>query len=88
MLEWLSQNLATVIIVAVLAVIFGLLLYSLIRDKKAGRSSCGGGCAGCANACYCHPQAAAKDPRADKKEPAADAKSQTEAHANPQKGGN
>ena len=80
--EWLSQNLATIVIVAVLAVIFGLLIYSLIRDKRSGKSSCGGGCAGCANACYCHPQAAAKDPDAEKKEPA------SEARANAQKGGN
>lgn len=82
MLEWLSQNLATVIIVAVLAVIFGLMLRSLIRDKKAGKSSCCGGCAGCANACYCHPQAAAKDPHAEKKEP------ESEARVKAQKGGN
>ncbi len=71
MLEWLSQNIGTIVIIAVLAVSFGLMLRSLIRDKKAGKSSCGGSCAGCANACYCHPQAAAKDPRSEKKEPAA-----------------
>ena len=71
MLEWLSQHIGTIVIIAVLAVIFGLMLYSLIRDKKAGKSSCCGGCAGCANACYCHPHATDEDPRSEKKEPAA-----------------
>ena len=55
MLEWLSQNIATIIICAVLAVIFGLMLWSLLRDKKKGKSSCCGGCAGCAMAGHCHP---------------------------------
>ena len=55
MLTWLSQNIGTIVVIAVLAVIFGLMIFSLIRDKKAGKTSCGGGCAGCANACYCHP---------------------------------
>ena len=58
MFEWLSQNIATIVICAALAVIFGLMLWSLLRDRKKGKSSCCGGCAGCANACYCHPQAA------------------------------
>ncbi len=57
MLAWLSQNIATIIICAALAVMFGLMLWSLLRNKKKGKSSCCGGCAGCANACYCHPQA-------------------------------
>ena len=57
MLEWLSQNIATIIICAVLAVIFGLMLWSLLRDKKKGKSSCCGGCAGCALAGQCHAAA-------------------------------
>ena len=50
-------HLPTVLIIAVLALFFGLLIYSLIRDKKKGKSSCCGGCAGCAMAGQCHPQA-------------------------------
>lgn len=73
MLTWLTQNIGTIVILAVLAVIFGLMLYSLIRDKKAGKSSCGGGCAGCANACYCHSRAASKDPSSKKTESVSDA---------------
>ena len=81
MLTWLSQNIATIVIIAVLAVIFGLMIYSLIRDKKAGKSSCCGGCAGCANACYCHGHTA---PKSD--ETTAD--SSPEAQTPPSKGDN
>ena len=63
MLTWLSQNIATIIICAVLAIIFGLMLWSLLRDRKKGKSSCCGGCASCALAGQCHPKA---NPESDK----------------------
>ncbi len=47
MFTWLSANLINIILVAVLALIVGLLLRGMIRDKKAGKSSCGGNCASC-----------------------------------------
>ena len=37
----------TVIVGGVLAVIVGLLIWKMIKDKKAGKSSCGGDCAHC-----------------------------------------
>lgn len=37
----------TVIVGSVLAVIVGLLIWKMIKDKKAGKSSCGGDCAHC-----------------------------------------
>ena len=37
----------TVIVGGVLAVIVGLLIWKMIKDKKAGKSSCGGYCAHC-----------------------------------------
>ena len=55
MLIWLQSNLFTILIVAVLVAFFALLIYSLVRDKKKGKSSCCGGCAGCAMAGHCHP---------------------------------
>ena len=51
MLALLRANLPTILIIAGLLLFFGLLVYSLIRDKKKGKSSCCGGCAGCAMAC-------------------------------------
>ena len=56
MLIWLQNHIFTILIIAVLAAFFGWLVYTLIRDKKKGKSSCCGGCAGCAMAGKCHPQ--------------------------------
>ncbi len=57
MIQWLQQNLFTILIIAALIAFFGWLIYTLIRDRKRGKSSCCGGCAGCAMAGQCHPQA-------------------------------
>ena len=59
MLALLQANLPTILIIAGLILFFGLLVYSLIRDKKKGKSSCCGGCAGCAMAGKCHPEVCA-----------------------------
>ena len=74
MLALLQANLPTILIIAGLILFFGLLLYSLIRDKKKGKSSCCGGCAGCAMAGHCHPNMA---------KPADAAKSESEDTATP-----
>lgn len=55
---WLTQNIGTILICAVLVAFFALLIWSLIRDRKKGKSSCCGGCAGCAMAGHCHPNMA------------------------------
>ena len=47
MLTWLSANLINIALILVIALVVGLLLRSMIRDKKAGKSSCGGNCADC-----------------------------------------
>lgn len=47
MLTWLSENLVNIIIIAILVLVVGLLVRGMIRDKKAGKSSCGGSCASC-----------------------------------------
>ena len=52
---WLSQNIGTILICTVLIAFFALLIWSLVRDRKKGKSSCCGGCAGCAMAGHCHP---------------------------------
>lgn len=63
MLSWLSQYIGTIIICLVLVAVFGLLIWSLIRDKKKGKSSCGGCCSSCAMGCHCHPAQDPKSPR-------------------------
>jgi hypothetical protein len=47
MFAWLSANLVNIALIAVIVLVVALLIGSLIRDKKAGKSSCGGNCAGC-----------------------------------------
>ncbi len=54
MLIWLQQNIWTIIICAVLALVLFLIIRSMIRNKKAGKSSCGCGCSNCAMNGECH----------------------------------
>ena len=44
MLDWIIENGATIAVTAVLAVIVGLVVFKMIKDKKNGRSGCGCGC--------------------------------------------
>ncbi len=47
MLAWLSANLINIALTAVIVLIVGLLVRGMIRDRKAGKRSCGGNCAAC-----------------------------------------
>ena len=47
MLNWLSANLVDIALIAALALIVGLLIRGMIRDRKAGKSPCEGNCAAC-----------------------------------------
>lgn len=53
-MSWLIQNLATIIICAVLIGVVTLIIVSMVRDKKKGKSSCGCGCSSCAMKDSCH----------------------------------
>ena len=54
MLDWFAANLGTILISLVLLVIVSLIVVYLLRQKKAGKSSCGAGCAHCAMHGQCH----------------------------------
>lgn len=45
MFAWIAENLATIIICLVLAVIVAAIIIGLVRNKKKGKSSCGCNCA-------------------------------------------
>ncbi len=47
MFAWLSANLINIALCAVIALVVALLIRGMIRDKRAGRSACGGNCASC-----------------------------------------
>jgi hypothetical protein len=57
MLEWLNSNIANIVIIAAVLGIVMLVIVSMVRDKKAGKSSCGCNCSHCAMAGKCHPKA-------------------------------
>lgn len=54
MLAWLSENLPTIIICAILLAVVVMIVVSMIRNKKKGKTSCGCGCAHCAASGICH----------------------------------
>ena len=56
MLAWISDNIATVIICAVLVIIVAAIIIGMVRDKKKGKSSCGCGCSSCPMSGSCHTE--------------------------------
>lgn len=54
MLQWLAENLGTIIISAVLLAAAVSICVYLIRQKRTGKSSCGCNCAHCAMHGQCH----------------------------------
>ena len=47
MVLWLTQNIGTIIILLILIAMITAIVYVLIKDKKQGKSTCGGNCAQC-----------------------------------------
>ncbi len=56
MLAWLSENVATIIICAVLIALVTAIIVSMVKNRKKGKSSCGCGCAKCPMSSSCHPK--------------------------------
>lgn len=54
MITWLSDNIGTIAVAAVLLIIVILLIVKVFSDKKKGRSSCGCNCANCPMSQKCH----------------------------------
>ena len=58
MLIWLASHIADIVIIAVILAAVFFVIRGMIRDKKAGKPSCGGcagcgACAGCAGCSSC-----------------------------------
>lgn len=51
MLAWFSANLGTILISLLLIAAVGGIIRSMLRDKKSGKSTCGGNCA-CCKGCH------------------------------------
>ncbi len=56
MFTWISENMGTIVIGAILAAVVAAVIVHMVRNKKRGRSSCGCGCSGCAMNGSCHPK--------------------------------
>ena len=57
MFSWIGANLSTILISIVLIAIDTFISLSLIRQKRQGKSSCGGNWAHCGAQCHsCHPK--------------------------------
>ena len=54
MLAWISENIATIIICAVLITVVGSIIVGMICNRKKGKSSCGCGCTSCPMSDLCH----------------------------------
>lgn len=54
MFGWIADNIGTIVISAVLIAIVVCISLSLIKQKKQGKSTCGGNCAHCAMHGGCH----------------------------------
>ena len=53
MFSFISSHLGDILVLSVLALVVGVIIAKMIRDKKSGKSHCGCGCEGCANREYC-----------------------------------
>ncbi len=54
MLDWIIENGATIAVSAVLIAVVGIIVFKMIKDKKAGKSGCSCGCGNCAMKDVCH----------------------------------
>lgn len=56
MISFITENLGTIIITVVVVAILAAIVVKLVRDKRKGKSSCGGNCAHCAMGGSCHSE--------------------------------
>ncbi|MCR4814193.1 MAG: FeoB-associated Cys-rich membrane protein [Lachnospiraceae bacterium] len=56
MITWIVSNIGTIVVALIVAGVLTAIVISVVRDKKAGKSSCGCGCANCAMKGQCHKE--------------------------------
>lgn len=54
MFAWLAKNAVTIVVVAVLLILVGVAVFSLVKDKKNKKGGCTGNCATCGMGCSCN----------------------------------
>ncbi len=53
-MDFITQNLGTIIVLAVLLAVLALIVKKMVKNKREGKTSCGCGCEGCALKDKCH----------------------------------
>lgn len=51
MIAWLAANIGTILVLCVLLAIVAAVVFSMRRDRKLGKSTCGGNCSACGGHC-------------------------------------
>ena len=51
MLAWFAMNWGTILVLCILLSIVAAIVFTLRRDRKLGKNSCGVRCAGCGGHC-------------------------------------
>ncbi len=54
MLEFIQNNIGTILVGAVVLGILAVAAWKVISDKRKGKSSCSCGCSSCPNSALCH----------------------------------
>ena len=62
MVQWLADNLINIVLILGIAVLVFFVIRGMVRDRKAGRSPCGGNCASCGACSACGACAAKSCP--------------------------
>ena len=53
-MAWLTANQGTIVVLAFLIIVVAFIIRRMIKDRRAGISSCGNNCSHCAMAGSCH----------------------------------
>lgn len=54
MAEFFAQNIGTIIVLLIVAAVVVAIVVKLVKDKRMGKSTCGGKCGCCPNSALCH----------------------------------
>lgn len=53
MAAWIADNALNIIVTAILIVVVGIAIFSIVRNKKHRSCGCSGSCASCGMGCHC-----------------------------------
>ncbi|MBR3679508.1 MAG: FeoB-associated Cys-rich membrane protein [Oscillospiraceae bacterium] len=62
MFQWITENLASILVGLILLAAVLAAVCKIIRDRKSGRGSCGCGCSSCAMNGKCHMKSSDSTP--------------------------